>query len=59
MQRTFYVTFLKLLRTAFLYYSKNVIVASDLIEYLETLTINEDLLKSLKILIIVNFTENI
>ena len=36
------------------------IAASDLIENLETLTINEDLRKSLKILIIiVDFTEKI
>ena len=34
--------------------------ASDLIEYLETLTIHEDLGKCLKILtIIIDFTENI
>ena len=36
------------------------ITASDLIEYLETLTINYDLLKCLKILtIVVDFLENI
>ena len=36
------------------------IAASDLIEYLETLTINEDLRRCLQILtIIIDFTENI
>ena len=36
------------------------IAASDLIEYMETLTVNEDLRKCLTILtIIIDFTENI
>ena len=57
MQRFLSVTFL-----AQLFYSivHTWISASDLIENLETLTISEDLRKSLKILtIIVDFTENI
>ena len=57
----FSVTFLKLFRTAFLYSTVHTwIAASDLIENLETLTISEDLRKSLKILTnIVDFTGNI
>ena len=57
MQRLFFVTF-----SEQLFYStvQTWIAASDLIENLETLTISEDLRKSLNILtIIVDFTENI
>ena len=57
MQRLFSVTF-----SEQLFYSivQTWIAASDLIENLETLTISEDLHKSLNILtIIVDFTENI
>ena len=59
MQKFFSCDIFKTLQNSF-FIVHTWIAASDLIEYMETLTVNEDLRKCLTVLtIIIDFTENI